>query len=151
MLYIGIGLFFIGLGQVSSFTQFGVSIGHKTQITYFRSCLEKDAYFYDTQSPTEMASKITKEIGALKKGMGTKVGNAIQAGASFFLGFAFSFYWGWLMNCILLAFVPVIIFAGVLMAAALQSGLTESLKAYSQSAGYAEQALQAIKIVHTYG
>ena len=37
------------------------------------------------------------------------------------------------------------------MGAALQSGLTESLKAYSQSAGYAEQALQAIKIVHTYG
>lgn len=25
------------------------------------------------------------------------------------------------------------------------------MKAYAQSAGYAEQALQAIKIVHTYG
>jgi ABC-type multidrug transport system fused ATPase/permease subunit len=25
------------------------------------------------------------------------------------------------------------------------------MKAYSQSAGYAEQALQAIKVVHTYG
>lgn len=74
-----------------------------------------------------------------------------MACGAFVFGFAFSFYWGWLMNCILLAFVPLIIFTGVLMGAALNSGLTESLKAYSQSAGYAEQALQAIKIVHTYG
>ena len=33
----------------------------------------------------------------------------------------------------------------------MQSGLTGQMKAYSQSAGYAEQALQSIKIVQTYG
>lgn len=98
-----------------------------------------------------MASKIAKEMAALKKGTGSKVGSAVVAFASFTLGIGFSFYWGWLMNVILLGFVPVMVFLGVLMGAALQSGLTESLKAYSQSAGYAEQALQAIKIVHTYG
>jgi len=40
---------------------------------------------------------------------------------------------------------------GSLMGIALQSGITEQLKAYAMSAGYAEQALSAIKIVHTYG
>jgi hypothetical protein len=85
-----------------------------------------------------MASKITKEMSALKRGMGTKVGSAIMAFGSFFFGFLFSFYWGWLMNCILLLFVPFMILTGVMMGAALQSGQTESLKAYSQSAGYAE-------------
>jgi len=40
---------------------------------------------------------------------------------------------------------------GSLMGAALTSGISEQLKAYAQSAGYAEQALSAIKIVHTYG
>ena len=98
-----------------------------------------------------MASKIAKEVAAIKRVTGSKVGSAIMAVASFVCGLGFSFYWGWLMNVILLGFVPVIMFLGVLMAAALSSGLTESLKAYSQSAGYAEQALQAIKIVHTYG
>lgn len=151
MIIIGGCLFFIAWTQTATLSQFGENIGFKTQITYFQQCLEQDAYFYDTQSPTEMASKITKEIGALKRGMGTKVGNAIMGLASFFFGFALSFYFGWLLNCIMLAFVPVIMVTGVLMGAALQSGLTESLKAYSQSAGYAEQALQAIKIVHTYG
>ena len=90
-----------------------------------------DSYYYEEQNPTEMASKIAKEIAALKRGTGNKVGSAIMAIASFILGIAFSFYWGWLMNVILLGFVPVIIFLGMLMASALQSGLTESLKAYS--------------------
>ena len=78
-----------------------------------------------------MASKITKEMAALRRGTGNKVGSATFALASFILGFGFSFYWGWLMNVILLAFVPVMIILGVMMGAALQSGLTESLKAYS--------------------
>jgi hypothetical protein len=78
-----------------------------------------------------MASKITKEMGALKKGTGVKVGSATYAIACFVLGFGFSFYWGWLMNVILLGFVPVMVVLGALMGAALQSGLTESLKAYS--------------------
>lgn len=98
-----------------------------------------------------MASKIAKEMAALRRGTGQKVGMTVQAMGSFFFGFAFSFFWGWLMNCILLAFVPVMVLCGVAMAAAMQSGLSEGMKAYSQSAGYAEQALQAIKIVHTYG
>lgn len=151
MIYIGVGLFFIALVQTTALTQFGERIAFKTQITYFKKALEMDSYYYEDHNPTEMASKIAKEIAAIKRGTGTKVGSAIMAIASFVLGIAFSFYWGWLMNVILLGFVPVIVVLGVLMAAALTSGLTEGLKAYSQSAGYAEQALQAIKIVHTYG
>jgi hypothetical protein len=72
-----------------------------------------------------MASKIAKEMGAVRRGTGSKVGNFVMGISSFFLGFAFSFYWGWLMNCILLGFVPIIVVAGVLLAAAMQSGLSE--------------------------
>ena len=70
MVYIGVGLFFIGMGQITTLAQFGENIGYKTQIKYFRSCLEKDADFYDSHSTTEMASKIVKEMSALKKGTG---------------------------------------------------------------------------------
>ena len=34
---------------------------------------------------------------------------------------------------------------------ALQGGIKETMKSYAQSAGYAEQALSSIKVVHTYG
>ena len=37
---------------------------------YFEKCLEKDAPFYDQNSPTEMASKISKECSAINRGLG---------------------------------------------------------------------------------
>jgi ABC-type multidrug transport system fused ATPase/permease subunit len=119
MFYIGVGCFFIAAAQVSALTNFGESISFKTQVNYFRAALDQDAYFYENQSVTEMASKITKEMAALRRGSGAKFGQIVFAISSFVLGFGFSFYWGWLMNCILLAFVPLIVFTGVLMAAAM--------------------------------
>jgi len=66
-------------------------------------------------------------------------------------GFAFSFYWGWLLTVILLGGVPFMGLAGGIMGAAAQDSQKDALVAYAQSAGYAEQALHAIKVVHTYG
>lgn len=80
---------------------------------YFEKCLEKDTKFYDEHSPTEMASRISKECSAISRGLGEKVGNTITAIASFIFGFGFAFYWGWLLTCILLAGFPIIIATGV--------------------------------------
>lgn len=71
--------------------------------------------------------------------------------ATSFAGFFFAFFKGWLMSCILLVAFPVIfIMTGSLMKA-MKSGFTENMKAYGQSAGYAEQALNAIKVVQAFG
>mgnify|MGYP002631561046 FL=1 len=69
----------------------------------------------------------------------------------FFLGFAAAFALGWLYTLILFGMAPIIASTGVLMAIAMEDGFKEQMKSYGQSAGYAEQALQAIKVVHTYG
>ena len=83
---------------------------------YFEKCLEKDATFYDQNSPTEMASRISKECSAIARGLGEKVGNTITAIASFFFGFAFAFYWGWLLTCILLGALPLLCGLGLALA-----------------------------------
>lgn len=98
-----------------------------------------------------MASKISKETSAIARGMGDKIGQIILNYGMFVFGFAFSFYWGWLMTCILLAAFPVLAILGVVMAVMMEEGTKEGMRAYSQSSGYAEQALSAIKVVHTYG
>lgn len=113
--------------------------------------MRKDAAYYDEHNPTEMASKIAKETAAIQRGTGEKLGNIIMAFTSFLLGFAFAFLWGWLLTCILLAGFPVMAVMGTGMAYAMQDGFKESMRAYAQSQGYAEQALHAIKVVHTYG
>jgi ABC-type multidrug transport system fused ATPase/permease subunit len=58
--------------------------------------------------------------------------------ASFIAGFIFSFYWGWVFTLILLGAFPFLAAMGTMMGVAMQGGFAEQMRAYSQSAGYAE-------------
>ena len=73
--------------------------------------------------------------------MGEKVANTVMAFGGFVAAYGFAFYWGWLYSCILLVILPFAGLTGVCMGLALSSGKVEEMRAYAQSAGYAEQAL----------
>ena len=62
MLYIGIGVLFVSWFQVTCLSLFAENIQFKIKIKYFESVLEKDATWFDKNNPTEMASKIAKEV-----------------------------------------------------------------------------------------
>lgn len=66
-------------------------------------------------------------------------------------GFVFAFIRGWYLSLLLLAGVPLIGFISFMLGRVLESGYAEYMKAYGQSAGYAEQAITAIRVVHSYG
>lgn len=69
-----------------------------------------------------MASKISKEMTIMKRGMGEKIASIFSATISCFLSIAFAFYWGWLLALIIVATLPVVgIMAGG-MAAAFNTG-----------------------------
>ena len=70
---------------------------------------------------------------------------------TFLLGFVAAFILGWLYTLILFGMAPIIAATGFLEVLAMGDGFKEQMKSYGQSAGYAEQALQAIQVVHTYG
>lgn len=55
------------------------------------------------------------------------------------------------MSLILLAFFPLVFLATHFLTVAMQSGFSSNLKSYGQSAGYAEQALNAIRVVQAFG
>ena len=75
----------------------------------------------------------------------------IMAFAMTFSGLAFAFSKGWTFSLVLLASFPFIAFTTSLMTKIMQKGFQENMKAYGQSAGYADQALNAIKVVVAYG
>lgn len=97
-----------------------------------------------------MTSRISKECSAIQRGIGEKFGNIIMSISSFILGYGFAFYLGWILTLILLGGLPLMMGVGGVLGVVVQGGLLEQMKAYAQSAGYAEQALHAVRIVHTY-
>ena len=97
-----------------------------------------------------MASKISKEMTVMKRGIGEKLASVFQSIVSFFLSVALGFYWGPILAGIIFATLPALAILAGLIGAVFNTGSVEAMKAYAQSAGYAEQALQSIKVVHTY-
>lgn len=131
MFFVGFAVFIVAGGMMTFWGLFGESIAFKVRIHYFRKCLEKDAAFYDVNVPTAMSSKISKETAAIQRGLSDKIATFIYGLATFFLGLAFSFFYGWLFTCILLVSIPVMAVVGVLIGTVMESGMVEAMKAYS--------------------
>jgi ABC-type multidrug transport system fused ATPase/permease subunit len=66
-------------------------------------------------------------------------------------GLTFAFTKGWSFSLVILAVMPIIIFTTGMITKVMQTGFQENMKAYGQSAGYAEQALNAVRVVVAYG
>jgi ABC-type multidrug transport system fused ATPase/permease subunit len=66
-------------------------------------------------------------------------------------GLVLGFTKGWALAFCVLALAPILGVMVTLFGIVLTSGITQSLIAYGQSAGYAEQALSAIKVVTAFG
>jgi ABC-type multidrug transport system fused ATPase/permease subunit len=68
-----------------------------------------------------------------------------------FVGFFVAFFYCYQFTLLLFAFMPFLMITTILMSLAFKRQAMEGMKYYAQSAGYAEQALLAIKVVQTYG
>jgi ATP-binding cassette subfamily B (MDR/TAP) protein 1 len=75
----------------------------------------------------------------------------IMAFSTTLAGMAFSFTRGWSFCLILLVSFPFLGFTSSLLSKVLAKGSQENMKAYGQSAGYADQAINAIRVVAAYG
>lgn len=58
--------------------------------------------------------------------------------STFLLGYIAAFWFGWTLSLILLGGLPFVLLSGVALGAMFESGAVENMKAYAQSAGYAE-------------
>jgi len=151
MTYVGVGAALLSFGFIALYSVFSVRVAHRIQIEYFKAALKKDAAYFDVNNTNQISAKIAKECSAIQRGSGDKTGLIVYGVSSFFIGFGVAFYMGWFMSTLLLVILPLLAIMGGVFASVLGETLKEQMKAYAQSAGYAEQALSAIKVVHTYG
>jgi len=112
--------------------------------------MNKPSEFFDGMKSQAAARKLINEIEVVK-GMGEHYQYMFQSGVAFVGAFVVAFYRGWLLGLALLPGVPVIVCAGLLLAISVNARSIETIKSYVQSGGLAEQAIDAIRLVHAYG
>mmetsp|Transcript_34052 Transcript_34052/g.25134 ORF Transcript_34052/g.25134 Transcript_34052/m.25134 type:complete len:218 (+) Transcript_34052:277-930(+) len=135
----------------STLLVFSENVSHKIRIKYLQAILQQDCPWYDLTNPAELSSRLRKEVYAISTGIGEKTGTIIFAFGMVVAGFAFAFIRGWSYSLCVLGAFPLVIIPTQAMTQIQQGGFIQSMKAYGQSAGYAEQALSAIRVVVAFG
>lgn len=113
--------------------------------------LRQECAWFDQLNYTELTTKLTRECAVIEKGLSEKAGTVTNALATFISGMAVGFYMGWELALALLVLVPVIGVIGAVFSSQMTGGIKKALISYSQSAGYAEQAMSAIRVVAAFG
>lgn len=121
------------------------------RVKYIEAILRQESGWFDTSNPAELSARINKECLAIQKALGEKMGTIVMALCMTFAGLVFAFTKGWSYSLVVMAAFPFTMIATAMLSKVMQKGFKENMKAYGQSAGYAEQALNAIKVVLAFG
>jgi ATP-binding cassette subfamily B (MDR/TAP) protein 1 len=148
---VGVAIWITSLIMYSLLLLFSERVVKKTRTKYLEAILRQDSSWFDTVNPSELSARLSKECQSMQKALGEKMGTIILAFAMTVAGLAFAFTKGWSFSLVLLAVFPFLGFTTSLMAKVMAQGSQETMKAYGQSAGYADQALNAIRVVVAYG
>jgi ATP-binding cassette, subfamily B (MDR/TAP), member 1 len=148
---VGIAVWIFSLVMYSFLLLFSERVVKKTRVKYLEAILRQESAWFDTINPSELSARLSKESAAMQRALGEKMGTIILAFAMCVAGLTFAFTKGWSFSLVLLAVFPFLGITTSLMAKVQASGSQATMKAYGQSAGYADQALNAIRVVVAYG
>jgi len=151
MIGIGAGIWIFTYFMYSFLIIYSERVAKKTRVQYLRAILNQESAWFDLTNPLELSARIGKECLAIQKALGEKFGTIIMALSMCVSGLGFAFTRGWSFSLVIMAYFPIMAIVTGLQTAVVQQGFSKNLDAYAQSAGYAEQALNAIKVVTAFG
>ncbi|EZA49880.1 multidrug resistance protein homolog 49 isoform X2 [Ooceraea biroi] len=114
---------------------------------FLKAVLRQDMAWYDTNTSTNFASRITEDLDKMKEGIGEKLGIFTYLIMSFISSIVISFVYGWQLTLVVLSCAPIIIIATAIVAKVQSSLSALELAAYGQAGSIAEEVLGAIRTV----
>lgn len=151
MVYLSIGITLASVLQNYLLLSTSAAIAARLRTRYLKAVLNQESAWYDQTNYLELPSRLSKEVDMIQAGIGQKYGQILYAIFMSVSGFVVGFYKGWLMAFCMLAIGPVLLVGMGIFGAIMQRNTLVVMQSYSQSAGYAEQALSAIRIVVSFG
>ncbi|XP_043481652.1 multidrug resistance protein homolog 49-like isoform X1 [Leptopilina heterotoma] len=114
---------------------------------FLQAVLRQDMAWYDTNTSTNFASRITEDLDKMKDGIGEKLGIFTYLMVSFISSIIISFIYGWKLTLVVLSCAPVIVIATAIVAKVQSSLSALELAAYGQAGTVAEEVLGAVRTV----
>jgi len=151
MCSIGGGVWVLGWLYWLCLSNFAANLTFRIKKEYLEAILKQECAWFDQINYTELSAKIARETATINKGYSEKAGNVSLAIGTFLSGIAVGFWMGWKLALAMMVLVPFVGVLGYMFEKMMSSSTSAQLRFYSQSAGYAEQALIAIRVVVAFG
>ena len=150
-LLLGVGIYIVSHIFFTFWVIVSENVGYNFRTHYLEAILNQETAWFDTSNPQELSSKLSAQCASIQKATGEKFAQIIVSFATTLGGFLVAFIMGWKFAFVSLGTFPFILVTSYLLTMVMQQGYFDNLAAYSKSGGYAEQALNAIRIVAAYG
>ena len=126
-------------------------IGLNFRYRYLQSILEKDIKWFDEINSQELPTKISRDCQSIQNATGEKFIMIVNAYMASVVSFVVAFLLAWIYAFCLLIIIPFIFVGIYILMKSIKQRQTENLASYIKSGAYAEQALNAIKVVSAFG
>ncbi|TKR88808.1 hypothetical protein L596_012994 [Steinernema carpocapsae] len=145
--YLGIGMFVAATVQVLCFLVAGENVIHRTRIAFLRAVMRQDISWYDKNHSGTLTSKLFDNLERVKEGTGDKVALFIQYVSQFFAGLVIAFVKDWRLTLIMLAFSPLMVICGGILAKLMAGSASSEAKKYAVAGSIAEEVLSSVRTV----
>jgi ABC-type multidrug transport system fused ATPase/permease subunit len=127
------------------------TIAHNIRLAYFRSVLRSELSEFDKKMSGAIVIDINEKVHNIEKALSIKMAELMSASAQFFLGMVFAFYYCWQLTLVVMALLPLMVFATSCM---YKSGFGQEQmlgkQAYEYAANLANEAVSAMRTVSSF-
>ena len=148
---LGVGIFIVCYIYFAFLAIVSESVGLQFRVNYLRAILRQEISWFDTADPQQLPSRLSRECLAIQTASGEKFAQIVVSVSMSLAGFVIAFIIGWKYALVSLGAFPPILVATFIMTKIMQSGFFQNMKAYAKCGAYAEQALNAMRIVCAFG
>jgi len=138
MIGVGVGIGTFGFIYWTILLKFSSKIARRTKENYLAAILKQETGWFDSFNYNELSARITKETLAINKAIGENIGLIIVSFGMTICGIIIGIINGWSLALALFAVGPVVGVTAMFFGKTMESRFSKALKAYGQSAGYAE-------------
>ncbi|XP_055915258.1 multidrug resistance protein homolog 65-like [Eupeodes corollae] len=144
-------IFLSGVIYVDILNLVGLRITSKMRRAFFEATLRKHIGWHDVASNQNFAVRITDNLEKIRDGISEKLGHFVNLAISVFLFITTSFVYGWKLNLVTSAYIPLILAANYIVAK-YQSKLTmREQDSYVVAGSLAEEIIGAVRTVVSFG
>ena len=129
------------------FEQCAYHATHRFRLEWFRALLRQDSAYFDVHNVGGIAQQIGPNATKFRRGMGRKFGEGIQFLTTGVGGLAYALFSSWRVALVVVAAVPLVSVAALMVVTLNQTKGARAAKAYKTAGGVAYSSVSAIRTV----